>query len=82
MSERSMLRARRADKQDKLETLQMRGSSMVVQIRRDLGGGYVEDVTDLKVERAQKTLDQLREVVDEARELEEEIEELTDRIEG
>jgi hypothetical protein len=77
-----MLRARRADKEDKLETLQMRGSSMTVQIRRDLGGGYVEDVTDLKVERAQETLNQLREVVEEARELEEEIEELTDRIEG
>jgi cell division protein FtsB len=77
-----MLRARRADKKDRLETLQSRGSSLVAQIRRDLGGGYVENVTDLKIERAESTFEQIKKVVQEARELEEEISDLNDRIEG
>jgi len=82
MSERQMLRARRADKKDRLETLQMRASSMVAEVRRHLGGGYVEKVTDLKVEKAQDTIDRLRDVVEETRQLEQEIEELDERIDG
>jgi len=82
MSERQMLRARRADKKDRLETLQMRASSMVAQVRRHLGGGYVEEVTDLKVEKAQDTIDRLRNVVEETRRLEQEIDELDERIDG
>jgi hypothetical protein len=82
MSERQMLRARRADKKDRLETLQMRASSMVAQVRRHLGGGYVEEVADLKVEKAQDTIDRLRDVVEETRRLEQEIGELDERING
>ena len=82
MSERQMLRARRADKEDRLETLQIRASSMVAELRRHLGGGYVEDVTDLKVEKAEDTMDRLGEVVREARTLADEIDDLTDRIDG
>ena len=77
-----MLRARRADKEDRLETLQIRASSMVAELRRHLGGGYVEDVTDLKVEKAEDTMDRLGEVVREARTLADEIDDLTDRIDG
>jgi hypothetical protein len=77
-----MLRARRADKKDRLETLQMRASSMVAELRRHLGGGYVEEVTDLKVEKAEDTMDRLGEVVREARTLASEIDDLTDRIDG
>lgn len=82
MSERQMLRARRADKKDRLETLQMRASSMVAELRRHLGGGYVEDVTDLKVEKAEDVVGRLGDVVREARTLTGEIKDLTERIDG
>ena len=77
-----MLRARRADKKDRLETLEMRASSLVSQIRRDLGGGYVESVFELKTEKAETAFDSLKEVVEEAHQLKEDIEALDKRIDG
>ena len=82
MSERELNRGRRADKKQLLRRLEMRATSMIAQIRRDLGGGYVESIQDLKVERAQRTMEDLKEVVQEARTLATQIDELNRLIDG
>lgn len=80
--QRDALRGRRAEKKDRLETLRLRASSQLTQIRRQLGGQYVEDITEVDVEAASDTMGQLRDTVKEARTLMAQIDELTELIEG
>lgn len=79
-NERHALKARRAEKVERQETLRLRASSMLVQIRRDLGGGYVEDLAEINIERAQASLEDLADVTDEYEALTRQIEELDDLI--
>ena len=76
-SERHVHKAHRADKRERLKQLRLKASSMLVQIRRDLGGGYVEDLAELNIERAEASLADLKEIAGEHAELKEQIEELT-----
>jgi transposase len=80
--ERRVLEARRSEKIERQETLRLRASSMLVQIRRDLGGGYVEDLAEINIERAQASLRDLADVTEEYEELARQIEELDDLIGG
>ena len=81
-NERRVLKARRAEKTERQETLRLRASSMLVQIRRDLGGGYVEDLAEINIERAQASLEDLADVTDEYEDLTRQIEELDELIGG
>jgi len=72
------LKGKKADKEQRLENLRTKASSQLVQIRRALGGQYVEDVLKIDVEEARLAINDLEEVVREARQLDEQIDEIED----
>jgi len=77
-NELERLKGKKADKEQRLENLRTKASSQLVQIRRALGGQYVEDVLEIDVEEARLAINDLEEIVREARQLAEQIEELED----
>jgi hypothetical protein len=70
------LKGKKADKEKRLEELRTKASSQLVQIRRALGGQYVEDILEVDVEEADLMMQDLKETVREARLLAEQIEEI------
>jgi len=70
------LKGKKVDKEKRLEELRTKASSQLVQIRRALGGQYVEDVLEVDVEEADVVMQDLKEAVREARQLHEQIEEI------
>ena len=70
------LKGKKVDKEKRLEELRTKASSQLVQIRRALGGQYVEDVLEVDVEEADVMMQDLKEAVREARLLNEQIEEI------
>jgi hypothetical protein len=72
------LKGKKADKEQRLENLRTKASSHLVQIRRALGGQYVEDVLEIDVEEARLAINDLEEVVREARQLDDQIDEIED----
>jgi len=72
------LKGKKADKEQRLENLRTKASSQLVQIRRALGGQYVEDVLEIDVEEARLAINDLEEIVREARQLDDQIDELQD----
>lgn len=77
-SEIQELKGKKADKEQQLETLRTKASSQLVQIRRALGGQYVEDVLDVDVKEAGVVMEELKETIRKARLLAEQIEEIDD----
>lgn len=77
-SELQELKGKKADKEKRLEELRTKASSQLVQIRRALGGQYVEDVLEVGVEEADVVMQDLKETVREARLLAEQIDEIDD----
>jgi len=77
-NELERLKGKKADKEQRLENLRTKASSQLVQIRRALGGQYVEDVLDVDVEEARLAINDLEEIVREARQLDEQIDEIED----
>lgn len=75
-SEIQELKGKKADKESRLEGLRTKASSQLVQIRRALGGQYVEDVLQVDVEEAGVVMQDLKETVREARLLAEQIDEI------
>lgn len=80
-SEIQELKGKKADKEQQLEDLRTKASSQLVQIRRALGGQYVEDVLDVDIEEATVVMEALKETVREARLLNEQIQEITEILE-
>jgi len=72
------LKGKKVDKEKRLEELRAKASSQLVQIRRALGGQYVEDVLEVGVEEADVVMQDLKETVREARLLAEQIDEIDD----
>jgi len=72
------LKGKKVDKEKRLEELRTKASSQLVQIRRALGGQYVEDVLEVDVEEADVVMQDLKETVREARLLAEQIDEIDD----
>ena len=72
------LKGKKADKEKRLEELRTKASSQLVQIRRALGGQYVEDVLEVDVEEADVVMQDLKETVREARLLADQIDEIDD----
>jgi len=72
------LKGKKADKKQRLENLRTKASSQLVQIRRALGGQYVEDVLKIDVEEARLAINDLEEIVREARQLDDQINEIED----
>jgi hypothetical protein len=72
------LKGKKVDKEKRLEELRTKASSQLVQIRRALGGQYVEDILEVDVEEADVVMQDLKEAVREARMLAEQIEEIDD----
>jgi len=77
-NELEQLKGKKADKESRLEDLRTKASSQLVQIRRALGGQYVEDVLEIDVEEASVVMDELKKTVREARQLDEQVEEIED----
>jgi hypothetical protein len=75
-SEVQELKGKKVDKEKRLEELRTKASSQLVQIRRALGGQYVEDVLEVDVEEADVLMQDLKEAVREARLLNDQIEEI------
>ena len=77
-NEIEQLKGKRADKKSRLDQLETRASALLSQIRRDLGGGYVESLDDVDVAQAREGVHQLADVKKEAEKLEEQIEEINE----
>jgi len=74
--ELEQLKGKKADKESRLVDLRTKASSQLVQIRRALGGQYVEDVLEVDIEEASVVMESLKETVREARQLAEQVEEI------
>jgi hypothetical protein len=72
------LKGKKADKEQRLESLRSKASAMLVQIRRALGGQYVEDVLEVDIDQASAVFEDLKETVREGRQLDDQIEEIED----
>jgi len=72
------LKGKKVDKEERLDQLKTRASALLSQIRRDLGGQYVESLDDVNVEQARECIHQLGEVKQEAQQLEAQIDEIED----
>lgn len=79
-NERLTLKAKRAEKQERIETLRIKASSMVVQIRRSLGGQYVDDILTVDVDEARVTMADLQDVVREAKQLQNQVREISRKL--
>jgi hypothetical protein len=75
------LKGKKVDKKQRLDQLETRASALLSQIRRDLGGQYVESLEEINVDRARDSIGQLAEVKREAKQLESEIEEIEEILE-
>jgi len=83
MSERESLKSKRADKRRRLEDiLRPRVNGLLAEVRRHLGGQYVETLDDIRLAEATAAFTDLKRAVREARKLEEQIDHNTHLLES
>ena len=81
MSERETLKAKKADKERRLDDiLRPRINSLLAEVRRHLGGQYVEGLDDLKIPEAEAAFGRLKQAYHEARQLQRQIDHLHDLL--
>jgi len=76
------LKGKKADKEQRLDQLETRASALLSQIRRALGGQYVEGLDGVDVDEARECIHQLGEVKREYQQLEEQVAEIEDILDA
>ena len=83
MSEREALKSKRADKKRRLEDiLRPRVNGLLAEVRRHLGGQYVETLDDIRLAEAGAAFGDLKAAIREARKLEQQIDHITQLLES